>query len=164
MNAKTRLTKLGRGLNCRKKTKKTKKTVKKMKKVAFSTLVKHAKKGMIDSTFGFDATVDGALQAAKKSAEGKHIKIPRIIEVPRTHTGGIIPIIPILAALSAVGSLVGSAAGVVKTAKDIKNATAQLEENKRHNRAMELKVGNGLYLRPYSKGSGLYLSPVPKNE
>lgn len=56
-----------------------------------------------------------------------------------------------------------TAAGIMKTIRDLKVAQEQLQENKRHNRAMEVKVGKGLYLKPYSKGAGLYLKPFSKN-
>lgn len=75
-----------------------------------------------------------ALRSAKKFRRGKRIKMPRIIKVPSI-SGGVLPIVPILAGLAAVGSLTSSAAGVVKTIKD----------------------------RPSSKGQGLYLKPASKN-
>lgn len=143
------------------------------KKSSFAALVKGAKIGMKKSKANTVGTAFmAALRTAKKLGRGKRFKIPRIIKVPKI--GGILPILPILAGLGAVGSLIGSAAGAVKTIKDIRNAKEQLEENKRHNRAMELKVGSGLYLgirkngaglylRPNSRGKGLYLKPAPKN-
>lgn len=91
------------------------------------------------------------------------MNVPRIIKVPK-FVGGVLPILPILAGLCAVGTIGGSAAGIVKTLRDMKIAQEKLEENKRHNRAMEIKIGKGLYLKPYSKGAGLYLKPFPKNE
>lgn len=159
MKAKTGLSKLGAGiskLNCTKKRKK-------LKNLKFSTLVKNAKSGIKKSKAKtIDCSIKAALISAKKSAEGRRIKIPRIIKVP-SYTGGILPILPILAGLSAVGAVGGSAAGIFKTIRDMKIAQEQLQENKRHNRAMEIKVGNGLYLKPFAKGSGLYLKPYPKN-
>lgn len=156
MKAKTSLAKLGKGLpklKCRKKPKKSKIA----KTIAFKTLVKNADKCIrrLDFFPGIDNRVHAAIQEAKKSVKGKDVKVPRIIKVP-TYTGGILPIIPILVGLSAVGSLVSSVTNVVKTAKEINRAG-------REQRSTELKVGNGLYLRPYSKGSGLYLSPNSKN-
>lgn len=160
MKAKMGLSKLGSGisrLNCRKKRKK------KVKEIAFSTLVRDAKNGIKKSKAKTaNSAIRAALRSAKKTAKGKHIKMPRIIETP-TITGGFLPILPILAGLATVGSIAGSAAAVVKTAKDIKVAEKQLAENIRHNKAMEVKVGKGLYLRPYKGGAGLYLSPPSKN-
>lgn len=79
----------------------------------------------------------------------------RIIPIPKK--GGVLPLIPIFAGLSALGALGGSAAGIVKTINDVKVAKKQLEENIRHNRATEASIGNGLFLKPYKKGLGLYL-------
>lgn len=131
------------------------------RKSSFATLVKGAKIGMKKSkanTVG--SAYMAALRVAKKLSKGKRFKVPRIIKVPKI--GGILPILPILAGLGAIGSLVDSAAGVVKTVKDIRNAKAQLAENKRHNRAMEMKVGSGLYMGIRKSGSGLYLRPRGK--
>lgn len=162
MKAKTGLAKVGLGiskLNCRKKAKRGKKLKGASKQIAFTTLVKDAKEGIKKSKAKkIDSAIKAAIRSVKKSAKGKRIKVPRILKVP-TFTGGILPILPILAGLSSIGAIVGSAAGVIKTAKDIKVAQKQLEENKRHNIAMEMKVGKGLYLRPHKSGSGLYLRP-----
>lgn len=172
MKTKTGLSKFGGSIfgSCRGR----RKPQKSCKKSSFAALVKDAKNGIKKSkakTVG--SAIMAALRSAKKFRRGKRIKMPRIIKVPSIN-GGILPILPILAGLGAVGSLVGSAAGVVKTIKDIRNAKDQLEENKRHNRAMEVKVGSGLYLgaskrgaglylRPRSLGKGLYLKPASKN-
>lgn len=167
MKAKTGLAKIGGGiskLNCKKASKKKSKKPKKMSKsVKFATLVKDAKFGIKNSKAKtVDCAIKAALRSAKKSVKGKRVNVPRIIKVP-TFTGGVLPILPILAGLSALGSIGASTAGIVKTIGDVRNAQKQLEENKRHNRAMEIKVGNGLFLKPYAKGSGLYLNPFPKN-
>lgn len=162
MKAKTGLSKFGMGITKskeHKKMKKSKKTKKCAKKIAFSSLVKDARNGMNKAkakTYG--TAIMAALRSAKRSRKGKVIKMPRTIKVPSI-SGGVLPILPVLAALGAVGSLVGSAAGVVKTIKDIKNAKSQLMENIRHNKAMETKLGNGLYLGLRKKGRGLYLRP-----
>lgn len=102
-----------------------------------------------------------ALKAArvlvKKAGGRKRIRVPRIIPF-ETKTGGILPLLPILGALGALGSLAGGASAVAKTVLDAKNAKKKLEEDQRHNRAMEAKIGNGLYLRRRPKGGyGLYL-------
>lgn len=112
---------------------------------------------------GYDImkTVKLALDSIKK----KKIGTPRtrIIKIPKT--GGILPLIPIFAALSALGSLGGGAAAVAKAVGDAKSAAKDLKEKERHNRAMEaVAVGKGLYLAPYKRGYGLYLQPYqPKN-
>lgn len=108
-----------------------------------------------------------ALGATKKifKRKKKCVKTPRVIPIPKV--GGILPLIPIFAGLSALGALTGGAAGVAKAVHDANNAKKSLEENKRHNQTIEAialgKKGNGLYLKPYKKGLGLYLSPSPKN-
>lgn len=153
MKAKTGLSKVGMGLK-RKKTKKSKCS----KKIAFAALVKAARHGMRKSRGNFGHTFGVAVRSAKKAKKGKQVKLPRIIKVPNI-TGGVLPLLPIIAGLSAIGSLVGSAAGAVKTIKDIKNASEMVKENKRHNLAMEKKLGSGLYLRTMKKGGGLYLTP-----
>lgn len=87
----------------------------------------------------------------KRSVKGKGINTRK---KKTTKKGGMLPIaIPaLLAGISAIGSVVGSATGVAKTVSDIKTAQKQLAEQERHNRAMEAR-GKGLYLKPY-KGSG----------
>lgn len=104
-----------------------------------------------------------ALKAAKNVLKKKsYVEMnPRIIQVPKT--GGILPLIPIFAGLSAIGALTGGAAGVAKAVKDASAAKDQLREAERHNRMMEAVAlrGKGLYLRPYKKGYGLVL--MPKN-
>lgn len=159
MKAKTGLTKIGGSIS-----KLTCKKSKKSKSLKFATLVRDAKLSIKKSKAKtVDCAIKAAMRSANKSAKGKRVNVPRIIKVP-TYTGGVLPILPILAGLSAVGSIGSTVAGIVKTIRDMRNAQQQLEENKRHNRAMEIKVGNGLYLKPYAKGSGLYLNPHPKNE
>jgi coat protein VP1 len=95
-----------------------------------------------------------ALLSARKhvrSAGGKrNIRLPRIIPIPKV--GGFLPLIPIFAGLSALGSLAGAAANISRAVK------AARENNT--NKVVPLhKSGSGLYLKPYRKGLGLYLSP-----
>lgn len=142
--------------NCRKKPKKP-------KAITFASLTSDTRKKMLKSKpTTVNSAIKAAIRSAREKAKGKHIKIPRILKIPK-YSGGVLPILPILAGLSAVGAIAGSASGVVKTMKDVRIAQKQLEENIRHNKAMELKVGNGLYLRPHGSGNGLYLQPAPKN-
>ena len=107
-----------------------------------------------------------AARAAVKHAGGRgKIRTPRVIPVPKS--GGILPIIPIMAGLSAIGSLIGGSSAVAKAVNDSKTAHKKLEESERHNKTMEAialgKKGSGLYLKPYKSGLGLYLHPAPKN-
>ena len=84
----------------------------------------------------------------------------RIIPIPKS--GGILPLIPIFAGLSALGALGGGAAGIAKAVNDAKAATQKLQEQKRHNKTMKAitlgKKGSGLYLKPYKSGCGVYLN------
>lgn len=108
-------------------------------------------------------TVGDAIRAALNCVKSEVVKkdvvkTPRIVPIPKT--GGILPLIPIFAGLSALGALGGGAAGIAKAVGDAKAAREQLQEAQRHNRTMEsIAIGRGLYLRPYKKGLGLYLKP-----
>lgn len=163
MKTKTGLSKFGLGIaksKQRKNMKKSKKTKKRTcaKKIAFATLVKDARDGVKKAkakTLG--TAIMAALRSVKRSRKGKIVKMPRTIKVPNI-SGGILPV-GILAALAAAGPVVSSVAGVIKTIKDIRNAKQQLMENIRHNKAMEMKLGNGLYLGVGKRGRGLYLRP-----
>lgn len=100
----------------------------------------------------------GVLKASSKLKSSKKKK--RIIPIPKK--GGFLPLLfPILGALGALG---GGAAGIAKAVNDAKANKEQLEEQKRHNLALESAAkGRGLYLKPY-KGYGMFLKyPFPKN-
>lgn len=101
--------------------------------------------------------INFAYLAAKKLCPKLHqIKVPRVIPIPKT--GGVLPLIPIFAGLSALGALAGGAAGIAKTVNDYKSAQQNLRETERHNRTMEgLAVGKGLYIKPYKNGKGLFI-------
>ncbi|KAJ8910664.1 hypothetical protein NQ315_016042 [Exocentrus adspersus] len=84
--------------------------------------------------------------------------MPRVIPIPKV--GGILPLLPIFAGLSALGTVAGGIAGVSKA----------MSEAQRHNKTMEAialknsKSGSGLYLKPHRHGVGLFLKPqYPKN-
>lgn len=79
------------------------------------------------------------LKPYKKTGQGQKTK-------KCTKKGGVLPLIPIFAGLSALGSLAGGASAVAKVITDSKNAKKNLAEIKRHNLAME---GRGVYLKPY---------------
>lgn len=98
-----------------------------------------------------------AYQVAKKCFPKQcNFHLPRIIPIPKT--GGILPLIPIFAGLSALGALAGGAAGIAKTVNEYKAAQQNLKESERHNKTMEsIAIGKGLYIKPYKKGNGLYL-------
>lgn len=130
--------------------------------ISFTGAVNRAR-NRIKGRKGFD--IMKTAKIALGSIKTKKIRHPksRIIKIPKT--GGILPLIPIFAALSALGSLGGGAAAVAKAVGDAKAAANDLNEKKRHNQAMEaVTVGKGISLGPYKSGFGLYLNPYqPKN-
>lgn len=105
-----------------------------------------------------------AIKAAKSSIDKQPTATPsnvqRIIPVPKT--GGILPLIPIFAGLSALGALTGGSAAVANAVISANAARKRLKEVERHNETMEAialgknKRGDGVYLKPYKKGLGLY--------
>lgn len=129
--------------------------------ITFNDAVQRARNAILGSKF---TDIKTAAKSALTAVKRKKIKQPqkRIIQIPKS--GGFLPLIPLFSALSALGALSGGAAGIAKAVNDAKNARDRLEEEKRHDRAMEqVKIGNGLYLKPYKKGCGLYLKPYQKN-
>lgn len=101
--------------------------------------------------------INVAYAAAKKIfPKISKIRVPRVIPLPKT--GGILPLIPIFAGLSALGTLAGGAAGIAKTVNDYKTSQQNLQETVRHNKAMEsLKLGKGLYIKSHKNGKGLFI-------
>lgn len=87
--------------------------------------------------------INATYSAAKKIFPNiQKIRLPRIIPIPKT--GGILPLIPIFAGLSALGTLAGGAAGIAKTVNDYKAVKKKLRETERHNKTMEaLALGKG---------------------
>lgn len=144
--------------------------VKKLVKTAIKSKVKSGRKVVDDATAR--NVIKTALRVARRAVK-KYKPTPssafsvlngnRVIPLPKT--GGILPLIPIFAGLSALGALTGGAAGVAKAVIDAKAAKKQLEESKRHNQTMEaIAIGKGVEVMPTKKGGyGLYLSPYPKN-
>lgn len=106
--------------------------------------------------------IDRALIAAKKVFNtNAKVRVPRLIPIPKT--GGFLPLIPIFAGLSALGSLAGGAAGIAKAVGDYKAARKNLAESERHNKMMEsIALGKGLHIKPYKNGKGLCLK-ISKN-
>lgn len=151
MKLKRGLAKIGCGI---------KKNPRKPKKhVTLNTIIKNAKTAIKKSRpDSLESAVKAAIKSIKKSKKNKQIKSPRIIKVPNTYSGGVLPLIPIFAGLSALGSMVGSTASIVKAINNYKDAQRQLEENKRHNKTMEaIAIGNGYYLNQQKRGDGYYL-------
>lgn len=102
-----------------------------------------------------------AYTAAKKLAcKTNRTRIPRVIPVPKS--GGILPLIPIFAGLSALGSLAGGASAIAKTVNDYLAAKKSLADNSRHNPTEPISIGKGLYVKPYKNGHGIFVK-CPKN-
>ena len=78
--------------------------------------------------------------AGARSKKNKN-KPPRVIRVPKT--GGSLTLIPVLAGLSALGTLAGGVANIVRTIRGIRSKTGS-----------SVHLGKGVYLSPYkSAGS-----------
>jgi hypothetical protein len=106
-----------------------------------------------------------ALNAVRRHIGRRKVRVPRVIPVPKK-IGGALPLIPILAGISAIGGAASGVSSIVKAIGDI------IDTRKKFNSKNDAKkqIGNGLYLAPYRKnGVGLYLSPyhravhLPKN-
>lgn len=84
-------------------------------------------------------------------------KVPRIIPIPKS--GGALPLIPILAGISAVGGAASGVSSIIKAIGEIISAKKTLFPG-----GEKKQVGAGLYLYPYRKnGYGLFLNRYPKN-
>lgn len=164
MKVKRSLPKIGKGL---------KKTQSKKKQVRLSTLIQTAKMAIDkQKPANTNLAIKVALAAVKKSKSKKRVKVPRIIKLPNvvepTASGGVLPLIPIFAGLSALGTIAGSAASITNAINQSRRGQQQLEESKRHNGMMEAiaignKSGNGFYLRSHKNGYGFYLTQFSKN-
>lgn len=142
---------------------------KKNKEMTFSSLIKKANVAIKrERPDNIDSAIKVAVRSIKKVKKENEIKSPRTIKLP-PFTGGVLPLIPIFAGLGALGSIIGSTAGVANAINQAKKAQQELIESKRHNTMMEAiaigkkKGGKGFYLRPNKKGDGFYLSPYSKN-
>lgn len=102
-----------------------------------------------------DKLLSVAVKAAKKTMSKKRVKTPRVIRLPKK--GGFLPLIPILGALAAAGTLAG---GVTTAAKNIYE---MVQKRKGSESNVPAAVGRGMYMAPYKKGLGLYMSPYQKN-
>lgn len=113
----------------------------------------------------------GALASVKKQKVPKKImdkNKPRVIPVPKV--GGMLPLVPIFAGLSAIGALMGGSASIANAVYAASKAKESLDEANRHNKMMEAialgknVVGDGMFLKPYRKGLGIYLAPYSKSK
>lgn len=144
------------------------KKLKPKKKCSLADLIKKSKHALKKSNpTDLKSAVTIALKKIKQLKKDSKIIRPRIIPLPKT--GGVLPLIPIFAGLSALGALAGGTSSVIKTINEAQQAKQMLSESQRHNRMLEAvalgkqNAGAGLYLKPYKKGYGLYLRPHPKN-
>lgn len=140
---------------------------------AFRAAVKQAKSAIqAHKPNTLSGAAELALQTAKAAIRVHKIPkrnvapgLPRVIPVPKI--GGLVPLVPIFAGLSALGALMGGSAGVVNAVTSANKAKKDYNELKRHNQSMEAialgrqnrKTGSGLFLKPYKNGLGLYLTP-----
>lgn len=148
-------TKLGMGLRRKKSTKRKQGRGIRKSTLSFSQAVQRARQGIRKKP---SSSLIAMAKQALTSIGTKNIASPKTRIIPIPKTGGFLPLIPLFAALGALGSIGGGAAGIAKAVNDAKAAKERLEEEKRHDLAMEqATIGKGLYLRPYRKGMGLYL-------
>ncbi|XP_011858343.1 PREDICTED: uncharacterized protein LOC105555904 [Vollenhovia emeryi] len=126
--------------------------------VADKILAERARKRITarDSTLGEKAAATAVWTTMKaktkigmglKTKKKKRVAKKRILPVSKR--GCVLPLLPILGVL---GSMIGGAASVAKVVSDNKAVQRQLEEQQRHNRAME---GRGVHLAPYKRGRGV---------
>ncbi|CAH2003119.1 unnamed protein product [Acanthoscelides obtectus] len=93
-----------------------------------------------------------ALLAARKhirSIGGKRlIQLPRVIPIPKG--GGILPLIPIFAGLSALGGLAGGIANITRAAKTASSVREQIQNKSTSPPSSNVnRIGDGLFLKPY---------------
>lgn len=127
-------------------------------KSKFNNIIGHVKKRLSNLKPGCKkAAINLAIAAAREMISDSSVKLPRYIPIPKT--GGFLPLIPLFAGLSAIGSLAGGAAGIAKVVEEVKDAQERLKEIKRHNGKMEsLSIGKGLRLKQHKNGLKICLS------
>lgn len=117
---------------------------------------------------GRDMTLAKLKAAMKRKTNAqKKKKKPRIIKGPKK--GGILPLLPIFAGLSALGALSGGAAQIAKAVNAAKNDRKQLSESLRHNKTMEAiamgkKSGSGLPLPLILAGLGTLATVISQKK
>lgn len=149
----------GGGLKKKKKSA-TKKKIKAKKCCSFKKMVAHAKKALKKARpQNADQILSTALLAAKHVGQSQKVsKPPRIIQLPKT--GGFLPLVPIFAGLSALGTLSGGAASLLRALKSTDDGRKILKRGRGGSVVIgHSRSGDGLYLKPYKSGHGLYLKP-----
>lgn len=177
MKGKIGLSKIGNGLKNRicmrkkkapakknaskKKKRKTASASKKKKCCTFKKMVAHTKRALkIANPRTADQILDTALVAAKNIGHNRKVSKPRIIPLPKS--GGVLPLVPIFAGLSALGSLAGGTANIIRAIKSANDGKKMLKGGRTGSGGVvvgQSKSGEGLYLKPYKSGYGLYLKP-----
>lgn len=115
---------------------------------SFRKVLSVAKKAMKTGEKDPLKLVKRVVGAVRKTFKKKQVNKPRVIPIPKS--GGVIPLIPIFAGLSALGALSGGIANVIKVVNELKSAKNPTT------------LGKGLYLKPYKNGQGLYLEPFKR--
>lgn len=132
-------------------------------KATLKRLVNGAKSALVKSD-PMNSALRGARLTLKKLGGKRNIKIPRIIPIS-TKIGGFLPLVPLFAGLSAIGSIIGSASTVYRAVNNASNAKKELSEQKRHNGIMEsIAIGHGMFMKPYKKGYALTLDGGAKKK
>jgi hypothetical protein len=151
--------KTGKGLKTRKPRRKTGRGFKKQRKTGkglpFKQLVNVAKKSLGKQHGSLEFMTGEALDVVHREIAKKRgkFKLPRVIPVPKKIGAGL-PLIPLLAGISALGGAASGVSSIVRSIGEIIDAKRRIFPNEKK------QVGNGLYLAPYKKnGFGLYLSP-----
>lgn len=139
----------------------------KNKKYTFKKLISETKRSMkaVNPQNADDILNTAMLAARHIKTKNKNISTPRVIPIPKY--GGVLPLIPIFAGLSALGSLDGGYQAIVNAIVSTKNGRKTLNENKQLKKTTgmgAIVVGKtkdhiGLYLRPYKKGYGIFMKP-----
>lgn len=127
------------------------------KGVSFNSLIKNARKAVSNKkSASLEEAANTALGVVQRALNKRKYKTPRVLPIPKR--GGALPLIPILAGISALGGAASGVGSIVRAVKDIVEAKRTLFPGEKK------QVGTGLYLAPYKKnGLGLYLSPYAKN-
>lgn len=138
---------------------------KKQKSIAFSKLISTGKQVLKKSrSNSLNDTLKAVIRSVKAKRRGKTVKVPRVLKLPKFGQG-VRNILPTLSALSSVGSIASSPAGIVKTIRGIHNAR-RLLINRNGGGGGETKVAPRLSLSykggrgcSSSRGFGFYLKP-----
>lgn len=123
---------------------------KKRKQIGFRKIINMARKALKEvPKDDIKLMAKHALLAARKEIKGKLVKPrPRIIKVPPI-SGGFLPAaIPVLAALSSLGSIVGGISTISKAISQFRNVNNSKNTT-------PITGGKGLFIKPYKKGFGI---------